>query len=63
MIVTVGLAASSAATAKPAAAPQLAVAPQYDTTHIYVAPEDFDEFRTASSRHSAVTSLKRASFR
>ncbi|CAB3794506.1 glyoxalase [Pararobbsia alpina] len=44
MIVAVGLAASSAATARPAAALQVAVGPQYDTTHIYVAPEDFDKF-------------------
>jgi hypothetical protein len=28
----------------PAAAPAVAVAPQYDTTHVYVAPEDFDRF-------------------
>jgi len=32
------------ALAKPAAAPSLAVGPQYDTTHVYVAPEDFDKF-------------------
>jgi hypothetical protein len=30
-----------------AAAPAVAVSPQYDTTHVYVAPEDFDRF-TAS---------------
>jgi hypothetical protein len=28
----------------PAAPPVVAVAPQYDTTHVYVAPEDFDRF-------------------
>ena len=27
-----------------AATPELAVGPQYDTTHVYVAPEDFDRF-------------------
>jgi hypothetical protein len=27
-----------------AATPSLAVGPQYDTTHVYVAPEDFDHF-------------------
>ncbi|MEX3933993.1 glyoxalase [Paraburkholderia phymatum] len=49
-LVAVGLAASSvapgafAASAKPAAAPQLSVGPQYDTTHVYVAPDDFDKF-------------------
>lgn len=30
--------------AKAADAPTIAVAPQYDTTHVYVAPEDFDRF-------------------
>jgi predicted enzyme related to lactoylglutathione lyase len=30
--------------AKTTAAPSLAVGPQYDTTHVYVAPEDFDRF-------------------
>ncbi|MEX3786455.1 glyoxalase [Paraburkholderia sp. BR14374] len=29
---------------RPTAEPQLAVGPQYDTTHVYVAPEDFDKF-------------------
>lgn len=29
---------------QPIAQPQLAVGPQYDTTHVYVAPEDFDKF-------------------
>ena len=32
------------AQAASAAAPDIAVAPQYDTTHVYVAPEDFDRF-------------------
>ncbi|MPW24174.1 glyoxalase, partial [Paraburkholderia sp. CNPSo 3157] len=46
-LVAVGLVASSAASvalAKPAAASQLSVGPQYDTTHVYVAPDDFDRF-------------------
>jgi predicted enzyme related to lactoylglutathione lyase len=46
-IVAIGLAVSSAVPAKPTAAAavaQLAVGPQYDTTHVYVAPEDFDKF-------------------
>jgi hypothetical protein len=33
-----------AGTASRAATPEIAVAPQYDTTHIYVAPQDFDRF-------------------
>jgi predicted enzyme related to lactoylglutathione lyase len=47
-LVAVGLAFSSVASvayAEPAAAsPHLAVGPQYDTTHVYVTPEDFDKF-------------------
>ncbi|SIT50726.1 conserved exported hypothetical protein [Paraburkholderia piptadeniae] len=43
-----GLVASSLLFAKPpvmpAATPTVAVGPQYDTTHVYVAPEDFDRF-------------------
>ena len=30
-----------------AATPNLAVGPQYDTTHVYVAPQDFDRFVTS----------------
>ena len=33
-----------AAAEQPAATPELAVGPQYDTTHVYVAPKDFDRF-------------------
>jgi hypothetical protein len=33
--------------AAPAASPSLAVGPQYDTTHVYVAPEEFDRFSDA----------------
>ncbi|MDN7699854.1 glyoxalase [Burkholderia semiarida] len=43
-----GLACAPAAFAKPpappAAVPTVAVGPQYDTTHVCVAPEDFDRF-------------------
>ena len=38
---------ASQAVAAPAATPTVAVAPQYDTTHVYVAPEDFDRFVTS----------------
>src|SRR5579864_2007551 len=42
---SLALASPPAALARPAAAPSLAaVGPQYDTTHVYVAPEDFDRF-------------------
>src|SRR5580698_6052140 len=30
-----------------AATPEVAVGPQYDTTHVYVAPQDFDRFVTS----------------
>jgi hypothetical protein len=33
-----------AGTASRAATPEFAVGPQYDTTHVYVAPQDFDRF-------------------
>lgn len=36
--------AAALATAASAETPAIAVAPQYDTTHVYVAPEDFDKF-------------------
>jgi len=35
------------ATASHAATPEIAVGPQYDTTHVYVAPQDFDRFVTS----------------
>src|SRR5262249_51351178 len=31
-------------TSQAASSPPVAVGPQYDTTHVYVAPEDFDRF-------------------
>jgi hypothetical protein len=34
-------------TASRAATPEVAVGPQYDTTHVYVAPQDFDRFVTS----------------
>ena len=34
-------------TAAPAASPSLAVGPQYETTHVYVAPEELDRFSNA----------------
>ncbi|KVC55266.1 glyoxalase [Burkholderia pseudomultivorans] len=46
--IAAGFVAAPASFAKPpavaAAAPVLAVGPQYDTTHVYVAPEDFVRF-------------------
>jgi predicted enzyme related to lactoylglutathione lyase len=36
--------ASTSAPTVPAATPNVGVAPQYDTAHVYVAPEEFDRF-------------------
>jgi hypothetical protein len=50
LILTLGLAVGSlrvgafAQSAQTTATVRLAVGPQYDTTHVYVAPEDFDHF-------------------
>ncbi len=41
---TVVAALLGAAVAMAAGTPDVAVGPQYDTTHVYVAPEDFDRF-------------------
>jgi predicted enzyme related to lactoylglutathione lyase len=38
------LAAAQSSQAAPPPTPAVAVSPQYDTTHVYVAPEDFDRF-------------------
>src|SRR5580704_6512908 len=50
VLLTVGVAAGSleaaafAQSAHTAGTVSVAVGPQYDTTHVYVAPEDFDHF-------------------
>jgi len=48
IILTIGFASDSrhtlAQTAQATGTVSVAVAPQYDTTHVYVAPEDFDHF-------------------
>jgi hypothetical protein len=50
LVLTLGLAVGSshvsalAQSAQTAESASVAVAPQYDTTHVYVAPEDFDRF-------------------
>jgi len=43
-VTAVLLASVGGARTAAAEAPAIAVAPQYDTTHVYVAPEDFDRF-------------------
>jgi predicted enzyme related to lactoylglutathione lyase len=50
LVLTLGLAVGSlqvsafAQSAQPSETASVAVGPQYDTTHVYVAPEDFDRF-------------------
>ena len=47
-VILLASAANAGAQTRPAAgSPALAVGPQYDTTHVYVAPEDFDRFVTS----------------
>jgi predicted enzyme related to lactoylglutathione lyase len=46
-IVLVASAATAGAQTSVSSAPVLGVGPQYDTTHVYVAPDDFDRFVTS----------------
>jgi len=47
-VILLASAANAGAQTRPAtSSPVLAVGPQYDTTHVYVAPEDFDRFVTS----------------
>ena len=45
-----------------AATPNVAVAPQYDTTHVYVAPEDFDRFVASLTATFGGTTTKQGVF-
>jgi hypothetical protein len=44
------------------ATPNVAVAPQYDTTHVYVAPEDFDRFVASVGATFGGTTSKQGEF-
>jgi steroid delta-isomerase-like uncharacterized protein len=44
------------------AAPALSVGPQYDTTHVYVAPEDFDRFVSSLTATFGGTTAKKGVF-
>jgi predicted enzyme related to lactoylglutathione lyase len=44
LVTALGLAAAAPHALAQTAAPSVAVAPQYDTTHVYVAPEEVDRF-------------------
>jgi predicted enzyme related to lactoylglutathione lyase len=49
-------------TASHAATPKIAVGPQYDTTHVYVAPQDFDRFVASLVATFGGTTTKRGVF-
>jgi predicted enzyme related to lactoylglutathione lyase len=51
-----------AGTASRAATPEIAVGPQYDTTHVYVAPQDFDRFVTSLVATFGGTTTKQGVF-
>src|ERR1700751_2828614 len=51
-----------AQTARPAESKGIAVAPQYDTTHVYVSPQDFDRFVASLIATFGGTSTKQAVF-
>jgi predicted enzyme related to lactoylglutathione lyase len=51
-----------AGTASRAATPEFAVGPQYDTTHVYVAPQDFDRFVTSLVAAFGGTATKQGVF-
>ncbi|MFX6250590.1 glyoxalase, partial [Acinetobacter baumannii] len=47
LALTASVAAANPALAKDTPKKEFAVAPQYDTTHVYVAPDDVDKFVTS----------------
>jgi len=51
-----------AGTGSHAASPEIAVGPQYDTTHVYVAPEEFDRFVTSLVKTFGGTTTKQGVF-
>jgi hypothetical protein len=69
ILLTVGVASQSllpvavAQSAQAAGTPTVAVAPQYDTTHVYVVPEDFDRFVASLIATFGGTTSKQGVFR
>jgi len=67
LVLTLGLAVGSlhisafAQSAQTAESVSVAVGPQYDTTHVYVALEDFDRFVASLLRHLAAQRPSRES--
>ncbi|PNB52810.1 glyoxalase, partial [Pseudomonas sp. FW305-130] len=57
-----GAAPIAPALAREAVTADYAVGPQYDTTHVYVAPEDFDRFVTSLIATFGGTTTKKGAF-
>ena len=60
MLLAGGLSASPEIRAE--SAPSVAVSPQYDTTHVYVAPADFDKFVASLTATFGGTTTKQGVF-
>jgi hypothetical protein len=60
---TIALVLAAPVAAKPVATPDVGVAPQYDTTHVYVPEGDFDRFVASFSATLAAPPASRARFR
>lgn len=62
-VALLGIASSAPGVARDApAATDYSVGPQYDTTHVYVAPEDFDRFVASLTATFGGTSTKKGAF-
>ncbi len=62
-VALLGIASSAPVVARDAAAAaDYSVGPQYDTTHVYVAPEDFDRFVASLTATFGGTSTKKGAF-
>lgn len=59
---TIALVLATPAAAKPVATPDVGVAPQYDTTHVYVPEGDFDRFVASFSATFGGTTSKQGTF-
>jgi len=62
LALTIALTLAAPLAAKPVATPDLGVAPQYDTTHVYVPEGDFDRFVASFSATFGGTTSKQGTF-
>jgi len=61
IVTTSGWQGAPVAAQSATATPELAVGPQYDTTHVYVASDDFDRFVASLVTLSAARPLRKVS--